>query len=455
MSAQALDYQLKQYFGLDDNPLLVYYDFEKNNVFTVQSGSVYQSYLRNIYPASMTGVYDAKIINASGSTSQEALDLTTGLNKFINSTGDGDFTKNYIEISGSSSIPLKDCSYIFSIEPTLSENGVIFGAYEDFLETIDGFQVNYTKGFNLGVNDRGKLFFNSSSTHGEYCFVANDIELSEKNVVGLNFTNSSCKIFRFDYLNNEVESQEFYFDASIMEDNNIYLGSSKKYFRNPQENLYSGIIDDFAIFSGQVPENYLFEISKAFVAEYYENPGEVSTVEVISGYATEYIYKTGITGTQSIITGYDYVKSGIDSYQLVENETTITLPGEGNRYFTSRDLSGSSVKYSEEVGLLLSGSPYDFNYDPNGENALSTLGLQSGEKTVTNSEYQWVQTEVTVEVPLYQTIYLTGTTNEISGVINTPIYTTGYITGAGESGILISSDTIKLQKDYIYFMGQR
>ena len=453
MSAEALEYQLNTYFG-SDNPLLVYFNFDQSGVFVTQSDSIYQAYLKNVYPSIMDGNFDGKIIGAFGSTQNEALSLATGLNGFI-SNDQGDFRKNYIEISGSLPIPIKDCSYLFSIEPDLSKNGVLLGSFQDFTETINGTQVSYSKGFNFGLTNRGKLFFNSSSRDGDYCFIADQIELSEKSVVGLNFSNSSCNIFRFDYLNNQYESQEFIVDSSIIEDNNIYLGSSLKYFRDTGQKLYDGIIDDFAIFSGQIPINYLFDISKAFIGEYYFTEGVVTENNVLSGYVSSYIYKTGITGTQLNITGYATIKSGIDKWELVETTSSNILTGEGGRFLTSRNLSGASVSYLEEVGYLSNDVFYALNYNPTGEAAFDTLGLQNITETITSYEYQWQQQEVTIQVPLYETINLTGTTNEISGVINTPVYITEYITGAGESGILISLDSIKLQKDYIYFMGQR
>jgi len=453
MSAQALDHQLQNYFG-SDNPLVVYFDFHESNVFAIQSGSIHQAYLKNSYPSSISGKFDGKIIGASGSTANQALNLATGLNGFI-SNDEGNFTKNYIEISGSPLIPIKDCSYLFSIEPDLSKNGILFGSFQNFTETIGGIQFSYPKGFNFGLTDRGKLFLHSSSRDGEYCFVANNIELSQKNVVGLSFSNSSCQIFRFDYLNDEFESQEFTIDASTIQNNNIYLGSSFEYFRNTGQRLYSGIMDEFAIFSGQIPGSYLFEISKSFIGQYYSNPGLVTEADVLSGYIPTYIYKTGVTGTQLNITGYSNIQSGIDTWKLVETSTQNFVTGEGGRYLKSRDLSGVSVSYLEEIGYLSTGDLYALNYNPTGEAAFDTLGLQNITQTVTGSQYQWVQEFVTVQVPLYQTVNLTGTTNEISGVINTPVYVKQYVTGAGESGVSISLDSIKLQKDYIYFMGQR
>lgn len=453
MSAQALDYQLETYFG-SGNPLLVYFDFHQSNVFALQSGSVYQAYLKNSYPSSISGKFDGKIIGASGSTANQALTLATGLNGFI-SNDEGDFRKNYIEISGSALIPIKDCSYVFSIEPDLSKNAILFGSFEKFTEKVGNIEYSYGKGFNFGLNDRGKLFLHSSSRDGEYCFVAESIELSQKNVIGLNFSNSSCQIFRFDYLNDEYESQEFAVDVSTIQNNNIYLGSSFEYFKNTGQKLYNGLMDEFAIFSGQIPVNYLFEISKSFIGEYYFNEGSVTENDVLSGYVPTYIYKTGITGTQLNITGYATIKSGEDRWELVEVTSGNILTGEGGRYLETRSLSGDSNSYLEEVGYLSKDPFYALNYNPTGEAAFDTLGLQDIKEMVTGYEYQWVQSSGTIQVPLYETVSLTGITNELSGVINTPIYIKEYITGAGESGISISLDSIKLQKDYIYFMGQR
>jgi hypothetical protein len=446
MSVEALDYQIRSYLGSNDS-LLTYYDFKNSSVFTAQSGSIHQAYLGNIHPSSKTGQFYGKIVGASGASSSAALNLATGSGGFL-SSGEGDFTKNMVEISGSSSIPIGGCSYLFSIEPNLAKDGVIFGSFERVVESVGGKEVVSSKGFNFGVNSRGKMFLQSLSRDGEYCFVANDIELSQKNVVGINFSSSQARIFRFDYLNNEIESSEFSLSTSHIKNNNLYLGSSPNFYRNSGEKLYSGKMDEFALFSGQIPRQALFEIGKSFVSDYYFTSGSVTETQVLSGYTPTFVYKTGVTGAYANITGYSSVRSGLDALSQSLIYTGNISIKEGERYYKN------FADYLEHQGFL--SGVHANTYNPTGENASGTLGLQNGTANVSGYQIVNLTPKTTINIPLYETVYLTGTTNQLSGIVNTPVYNTIYTTGADSSGVAISSgEATKLQKDYIYFLGQR
>jgi hypothetical protein len=224
MNKNAIHYQILENLG-NTSSLMVFYDFNSGSVFTAQSGSVHQSYLQNTNPSQNSGNWCGKIVGASGASAAAAKLLATGSEKFILNNS-GDFTKNYLEISGSANFPVGSSSYIFSIEPDLSKDSVIFGCLDKIEESIAGEEYLSSKGFNFGISSRGHLFLNSISEDGHYCFVANQIELSQKNVIGLNFSNGSAKIHRFDYLNNNVQSQQFDVNTSHIKNNRAYIGFS-------------------------------------------------------------------------------------------------------------------------------------------------------------------------------------------------------------------------------------
>ena len=445
MSADALNYQLNTYLG-SNAPLLAYYDFNSSSVFSAQSGSVHQAYLNNVYPSCHTGNFYGKIIGATGTSSANALNLATGAGGFITS-GEGNFRKNTIEISGSQNIPINSCSYMFSVEPDLSKDGVILGSFERISESVGGQEIVSSKGFKFGLTARGKPFLQSLSRDGEYCFVSDNIELSQKSVLGLSFNTSQVKFFRFDYLNDNIQSDEFSLDSSHIQNNSLFLGSSPNFYRSSGGNLFSGTMDEFVLFSGQIPENVLFEIGKGLVSEYSFTSGAVTSTQVLSGYVPTFVYKTGITGGYANITGYASVRSGLDEF-VQSLAITGTVPvREGDRYYKNFGV------YLEEQGFL-SGA-YSNTYSPTGDAASGTLGLQAGSTNVSGYSISNTFNQTNINIPLYQMVYLYGTTNELSGIVNTPVYTTVYTTGSDSSGVVFTGDMSKLQKDYIYFMGDR
>lgn len=446
MSAEALHYQLQTYLGSNQR-LMVYYNFDSGSVSTAQSGSSHQAYLNNISPSYYTGNFDGKIVGATGTSASNARNLATGVGGFILS-GEADFKKNYVEISGSSSIPMKDCSYVFSFEPDLSNDGVMFGSFERVVDSVAGQEIISSKGFNLGTTKRGQMFFQSLSRDGEYCFVANQIELSQKNVIGLNFSNSQVKIFRFDYLNEEVQTEEFSLDVSHIRDNSLYLGSAPNFYRGGGQKLYSGKMDEFILLSGQIPSNILFEIGKGLVSDYSFSSGAVTGVPVLSGYTPTYVYKTGVTGAYANITGYASVRSGLDEFSRSLIYTGNFSIREGERYYKNFG------DYLEQQGFL--SGVHANTYNPTGENASGTLGLQTGNGIFSGYSISGSTGQTNINIPLYELVYLYGVTNQLSGIVNTPVYTTTYITGSDASGIsLANSGVPKLQKDYIYFIGER
>jgi hypothetical protein len=255
------------------------------------------------------------------------------------------------------------------------------------------------------------------------------------------------RIFRFDYLNDKIYTNEFSLDTTHIQNNNLYLGSSVDFYRNSGQKLYSGKMDEFLLFNGQVPQSVLFEIGKGLVSEYYYSSGAVTSGQVISGYNTSFIYKTGVTGAYANITGYASVRSGVEAFTQSILFTGNVQVKEGDRFYRNY------TSYLEEQGFL-SGVNAD-KYSPTGDAAFATLGLQTGNASSSGYSISQSFSQSNVSIPLYQMVYLTGITDQISGVVNTTIYNTIYSTGAATSGVTISGNIDKLQKNYIYYMGNR
>jgi hypothetical protein len=428
------------------NAVKVYYDFSPDSVFSAQSGAVHNAYLRNL-SISNSGFFPAKIVNATGVSSAAAISEATGIGKFLEKSV-GDFTKAHLHISGSSEIDLDSCSYLMLVDSNLKNDGVIMGSFERTSGVAQGETIISSKGFNLGMNSRGKIFFQSLNSDGDYCFTFDDSELSRKNVIGLNFSPSQIGVFRFDYLNEEIQSNFFPIQTTHIKDTaSFMIGDSPQYWRDHSVSLYSGKIEAFAILSGTVSAFNLFSIGKSLVQDYSYNSGSVTESNVLSGYIQQINYKTGVTGQYANITGYLSVISGIDNLSQVINTTGVLQVKEGDRYYKNFG------DYIEQVGFL---SDTNVNsYSPSGEAAHATLGLKSGFFNVSGIVTTGSQVYTTINLPLYEIIYLTGLTNEVSSITNTPVYQNFSVTGQSSSGLSYTGLSDGFKKDYIYYMGDR
>lgn len=438
-------YQSRRFLG-SSNPVKVYYDFSPDSVFSAQSGAVHSAYLENL-SESNSGLFPAKIVNATGASSAAAISAATGVGGFLENSV-GDFTKAYLQISGSSAIDLNACSYLMLIDSNLSNDGVLLGGFERTTGSVQGQQIVSSKGFNLGLNSRGKVFFQSLDQNGDYCFTFNDHELSRKNVIGMNFSQSQIGIFRFDYLNDEIQSHYFPIQTShIIDTDSIMLGNSPQYWRDHAISLYSGKMEAFAILSGIVPASSLFEMGKSLFQDYSIDTDPVFEANVLSGYIPQITYKTGITGQYAEITGYASVRSGIDPFTQGVNITGSLQVKEGDRYY--KDFG----EYMEQVGFL---SGVNNNaYSPTGQAAHATLGLQTGFANVSGIQLSNSQPYTTVNIPLYRIVQLTGQTSEIASITNAPVYITTQITGADVSGVSYTGSVDGFKKDYIHYLGER
>lgn len=448
MISQSTAYKMQEY-SVNPDRLLLCYDFQSVNSFAVQSGSDYQSYIRNIANTGANGNLDGKIISATGASESLALFSVTGVGGFLNN-GQADMSKNVVQISGSNQIDLNNSSYLILIDSELSNDGVILGSLKKTTATIGGTDYTFSSGFNYGQTSRGHDFFHSMNDDGEYSFIKNDDESTKRRVVGINFTNSQASIYRFDYLNNDINGKSFTCKPDqIGRTDSLYLGSSPEYFRgNEGDSLFDGKIEKLLIFSGAMSSNTLFEIGKSLISEYTFVSGAITSTGFLSGYDTQVVYKTGVTGSYLQISGYETVISGDPIWNQLPTFTGLMTVKEGDRKW---------VDYGDHIesqGYL--SSTHQNTYNPTGEAAFDTLGLQalpSGSFSgyAISGSYAYS----TMQIPLYETIYLTGTTTEISGVTNTPIYLSGYSTGVDTSGIYYSDSFSGFQKNLLYYLGQR
>jgi hypothetical protein len=452
MSASGINYLLFNSLGSNER-LAVYYDFT-NPSTAAEGAGPHTGLLFNSFPSFDEGAYSALLLNITGST-------VTGVeNQLSNlfSTNNLDLTKTNAKIP-ITDINLNDFSLLLDFEFKGAINdGVIFGSFEKFQETVNS--VNYTgaNGFNLGVNSRGHLFFQCYSSSGDQIETLTDIELSKRNIIGLTSYGDSVIVSRFDYLNDEIESVEITTESNYLTNPDyFYFGGSSKYYSSstPSDLTFSGSINELAIFSGAVSDTYLKYIGYGMLGDYYSTTGTQATGTIVTGYSTTTVYKTGITGYDYEVTGTLTLQTGREVITMQTGSASSSGVYEGDRYYKYYQLSNGSIitNYKEELGYLHPNSGYV--YYPTGENAFATLGLQN----ISSSIITYIETEVTGQptttINLYGQVAKTGLLNEISGVIQTPL-TENYITiSGGSTGISFSGNSNDLKKNYIYYLGDR
>ncbi len=92
---------------------------------------------------------------------------------------------------------------------------VLFGSLEKTSSTINNEVITGAKGYNVGINSRGNLFYQGFGENGDFIHAAKSIDLAKRNVVGFSLGDKSLSLLRFDYLNHKIQKEDFYVDASL------------------------------------------------------------------------------------------------------------------------------------------------------------------------------------------------------------------------------------------------
>lgn len=454
MSAEALSYILLDRF-LSNEKLKVFYNFDTGSVFTALSGSSYYAFLKNSVPSYDTGRSNGMILETQSSTASGAYFKATGI--FLYKNGSGYFPYSNIIITGQPNFNFNNCSMLFDFSNDKYSNGVLFGSFQKTQETINNVIYKESKGFNFGINDRGKLFFQSLSNIGEYVFTANNIELSKRNIVGLSIGANEIEISRFDYLNGDVQVESFSVNTNYIGDSELlYLGSSPNYYsiQTPLKKTFNGHISNLAIFSGNLTSDTLYDFGSGLLSSYNFNLGVVTEYPTITGYTTTTLYATGVTGYITEIIGFRKVLTGFDDVKSTGGFTFVGTSSEveGSKIFNY--YGGSDISYKEEIGLLYAG--YSGTYNPTGLSAFDTLGLRNTNQNVDIYNDHIDVAGIYVNVPIYEVKALTGYTTEITGYIQTPLIGIVYETGVGGSELsFVGTSSKDFKKNYIYYLGER
>jgi hypothetical protein len=338
-------------------------------------------------------------------------------------------------------------------------NGILMGCLEKGTESFDSIDFENSKGFNIGVTDRGHLFVQTFNSNGDAIDVIHGIELSKRNLIGISTSESFVELSYFDYLNGLVKNAEIPIDENYTSQTGfLTFGGSENYYRSNDsfDTTFSGTLNNLAIFSGYIDPQSLKDFGEGILGEYVYTAPVETQYQRVTGYSESIVYKTGITGyeyvqtgTLSIHTGREYISG---SSELGSSESLV----EGERYYKYFTLNNGNTRtfYKEEIGQLHSDSGYV--YYPTGEGAYDTLGLndisESIQMYVGSSEVM----QDSISIPLYGKNSLTGVTSEVSGVISTPLQKTYSSFAPASSGVSLTGQASEpFKKNFIYYLGDR
>ena len=463
MSKKALDYSITQAFGSNQR-LLAFYDFSGmsgRHIGSKLEGGLDFAVIENCDPAADTGVYSGIVTVGIGSV-VEVKDFATGT--FL-PNDQAHLSEANIKVN-TPSVDYSSLSTLVDFDFTgIVNDCILFGSLEKTTNEVNGVDFNTgAKGYNVGITKRGHLFFQGFDKRGQYVNTANSIELGPRNIVSFSVGANSVSLSRYDQLNDTFQSEAFPIDTTFIANNDeFYIGGANEYFRggangpSGEFKTASGInLNSFCLFSGKIPNSTMFAISSGLIGEYFTSTTSPVVNKRITGYNQSITYKTGITG-------YDYentssISIATGDYMLTGNffGATSVNTGEGDRYFIYKNIEKSGVKTfsKEEVGFLHPDSGYQ--YLPTGDNAFATLGLQNVEGAVSEYvEQRGISGAASVLVKLYASRFMVGTLSGISGVVQEPVFETTTINGVDSSGVRKVGESLKLKKNYIYYLGER
>tara|TARA_R100000734_G_scaffold18524_1_gene15583 strand:+ start:3984 stop:5714 length:1731 start_codon:yes stop_codon:yes gene_type:complete len=421
--------------------------------------------IKNQIPAFNTGLYSG-IVAASFNETASLTDLQYATGKFL-ASGKADLTESNL-IVNTPSLKYNSLSVLVDFEfrgqGTHVNQGIIFGGLEKTSSNINGDVITGAKGFNFGINDRGKLYYRGFDNKGDFIHTASSIELSKRNIISFSLDNDILQISRFDYLNQKIQKNSFDINTEFISNSDqFYLGGSKTIptytgdeVLSGEKETFSGYINEFALLSGYIPSNILMNVGSGMIGDYFHSVGSSTTKEQVTGYSESIIYKTGITGYDFNVTGTLSISTGRDMQTGSFTSDSTSSIKEGDKYFKYYTLNNDGVKtfYKEEIGFLNESS--GFSYVPTGTEAFATLGLNDiGGSIATQIETEGIDKSGVVTVNLYESVPQTGTLNEISGITQTPLSETITIPAIAVSGITLEGDSEDFKKDYIYFLEER
>lgn len=450
MSKESIKYSLTSSFDSYNN-LKFYFDFldsglNENYIFATGENLSWTGALNNPSPASgfedcravVLGAYGTSELSASGEVSLS-----------INESG---FNLNESNLMiNTENLSLSDCSVLIDFE-FIDEisSGVLFGSLEkEELELPDLSYITGSKGYNVGITDRGHLFLHGFSKNGDFVEVFCQQELSKRNIISFSSSPTSINISFLDFFKNESinytkDVEGFY----ISSPDYIYIGGSKNTFKevNETNTTFNGYLKSIYILNKGFGHEKLFDLQSEFLSNYEFESGSSEFIEK-PYFSGEFItYMTGITGYECIVSsGQRQIGRTISSHEYLP--TGVLNIQEGG--LAEILINGELI----EVGVLSDSD--SGSYNPTGQGAYDTLGLQNYSVDISGYEDNLYFSGESGYYPIYTCNPLTGELTEISGIEQVYGTTGFYIYEPNSSGVTLELNSEKFKKDYIYYNGER
>ncbi len=450
------------YLDQGTGSIMLYYSMEDETTGVVGSAGQFTGFVMNVAPSSTIG-HTGLVLDATGATEAEAgskletfflneksgVDLSFSSIKFDAFGNEGFMSPDDLET---------EISFLFSFEKIQRKNGVLFGNLNK--ETFDNGEVsfNYGKGFNIGVNDRNKLFFQGiDSQVGEYVVVADDLELANKNICSATVSPFQVSFSIYHLADDDFETSSLRTDSKIENieyTGNFYIGKSDHYIA--EGNSFSGYLDQFMIITGVHNPSDLKTVASGFVVTGSAISGASYIDTVITGSEVTLVNPVGITGYQAIITGFQEIitDSELIEFTLIKNEFTPPTLKDGDRFITGYTLPNNSGAFVEETSFLIP----ENNYTDTGDDAHATLGLTDGSNIVADFALQSSKiVKTTGTLPLYGVSGVTGIlVGEPTGYLKTFITEEILRTGSLIENLIFREGYIEQYKhDYLHYLSTR
>ena len=375
--------------------LILDYDFRNSNTFG--PGEVYSNVSEEGLSLILNELnFDCSIANNhTGQLIGDSSNITGHFSDGYSSRGAHFSSSSYVSIQNADQIEGSYGSFIFSCEKKNKGVEMVFSNYNN--DPLN------PKGFEFGINDANKLFFECQSENGPMVFVLDNIP-HRKNIFKVDVSSSNGNV-RLSWWDPSLE--EFYVNSFGC--NEKYLGKSSDWFiasgvycgddginYSSEGYSFNGYIDRFVYFDEVITPDEGNLVARSM----YETLEVVDAVSgsfepYITGYNTEFTeIVSGVTGYVDVITGYT-------------EEETIT-----REYYTGENLYGTQsaggIIYEEVVEPFTSNDSYDrgltgiyeaieVNEETYGITGFAT-GLTSETYTITESEPMFFHSGVSGEL---------------------------------------------------------
>lgn len=241
--------------------------------------------------------------------------------------------ESYLDVSEGSGLGRGHGTFIFGHEKVDKGVDLIFSNYSGDSED--------PKGFEFGINNANKLFFEYMGPNGPEVFVVNIIP-HKRNIYSVNvdLKNSTVGIWWWDASLNSFEKQSFSINSNYIRQSDSWKIGSGVYSGESGINdnggpfICSGYVDHFLYFDDLVPEFEQTLVARSFYEELDYTPAVTEVVQgSIIGYSAEIDEEVyGVTNWQEVFVGYTDGDTG--TWEVIEMTPVYGVANSGEDVYT-------------------------------------------------------------------------------------------------------------------------